>query len=302
VAAVSAAQAVTLRTTFNGAERDLAQLNGTRFLSGGREQAVTIGTYDPANGAFAPARTTTITTVDSRSQITTLAADAVAAGDLVLRTRSAADNYVAGVASGATLSLVGLDQIIDDGTTQPQVLDRDYFGVNRESSTILNSHVRDLGGADLTEEVLQEFFDAIAETSGEIPDCMLMHRSVRTKMAQLFQGDRRFVPQKFPGGWKGEYLVYNPGDGDIAVFVDRGCHYKTIYAINKSYLKRYTLAGAHLVDYDGSALRQSGSGPVWMWNVEAYFQMACTKPNTCGKLINIASDATFGVAGFNPEF
>ena len=200
------------------------------------------------------------------------------------------------------ISLAGLAYLADDGTTSHAYLDNDYFGIDRSANDILDAHVRNLAGADITETVLQDFLDAIAERSGEVPDCLLMHRSVRTKFAQQFTSDRRFVPQEFAGGWKGEYLVYNPGDGDVHVFVDRHATYKTIYAINKDYLKRYTLSGAHLVDYDGSALRQKSDSPSWEWNVEAYFQMASTKPNTCGKLFNMAADETFGNASFLPEF
>ena len=305
LSADSGANAVVLKNAHAGG--DYWEAHGTRYFSGGRSMPVMVGTYNGAEGAgtIDIKRLATVTSVDSRTGLTLSTGEDVVAGDVILRLPSAntTDFNIGGdVGESLNFGLVGLEQIIDDGTTMPVAIDDDYFGKNRSENAILHSVVRDEGGAALTEAKLQNFLDAIAETSGEQVDCMLMHRSVRTELMNLFQGDRRFTPQQYAGGFKGEYLVYNPGDGDIGVFVDRHCTYDTIYAVNKEYLKRYTLSGAHLVDYDGSALRQSGSGPAWQWNIEAYFNMACTKPNTCGKMFNISADQTFGDASFLPAF
>ena len=286
------------------------QTHGTRYMSGGRSMPVMIGTL-AESGTMNVNNVTTVTTVDSRSTLTVgdALAAAVADGDVIVRCPSGTadyqpDNDEVGKDQLLDFGLVGLEQIISDGTDMPSGLDADYFGIDRSAAanSIMRSYIQDLGGAALTEDRLQNFLDGIAETSGEVPDCMLMHRSVRTEFGKLFRDDRRFVPQEFAGGWKGQYLVFNPGDGDIHVYVDRHCTYDTIYAINKSYMKRYTLSGAHLVDYDGSALRQSGSAPAWQWNIEAYFQLGNTKPNSCGKLTGISADQTFGNASFLPTF
>ena len=279
--------------------------HGTRYFSSGRSMPIMTGTLATDTGVLTITGVGTVDTVDSRTALSVSENDFDGAldNDLILR-RPSSGFTVGGTGGTPTLNfgLCGLEQMIDDGTGLPQYLDTDYFGINRNTDSLFKSEVRDMGGAALTEADLQNFLDAIGERSGETPDCLLMHRSVRTKLVDLFSGDRRFQPQQYAGGFKGEYLVYNPGDGDIDVFVDRHATYKTIYAINKDYMKRYTLSGAHLVDYDGSALRQKSDSPSWEWNVEAYFQMACTKPNTCGKLFNMAADETFGNAGFLPEF
>ena len=222
--------------------------------------------------------------------------------DADLLFRQPSSEFINGVANPTmNFGLCGLEEMISDGGDIPAYLDTDYYGINRSDSSLFKSEVRDMGGAALTEGDLQNFLDAIGERSGETPDCLLMHRSVRTKLVDLFSGDRRFTPQQYAGGFKGEYLVYNPGDGDIHIYVDRLAPYRTLFAANKSYLKKFVLTPAHLVEYDGSSLRQQGNSPVWQWNVELDLNLACTKPNTGGKLIDIASDATFGVAGFLPE-
>ena len=297
---------LTLETDMGGANpagARLAKMNGTRFLSGGRNQNVQICQVGDDNlvDAVRGAKATTVTSVTNRSTCV-LAADLGAqAGDAVMRAPSLAGQNDLAVGESVRFAVVGLDEIYDDLTTTTTGLYQNYFQINRSTTTSMASHVRNLAGAALTEEVLQDFLDAIAEKSGEIPDCMITHRSVRTKLAQEFTGDRRFTPQEFPGGWKGEMLTYNPGDGDIHIYVDRLAPYRTLFAANKSYLKKFVLTPAHLVEYDGSSLRQQGNSPVWQWNVELDLNLACTKPNTGGKLIDIASDATFGVAGFLPE-
>lgn len=281
----------------------LAKTNGTRYLSGGRNQQTMIVTINEATGGVtATAGRAEVSTVDSRTQFTATAAVGGVAGDAVMRAPSNNANDNLGVAAdSANLAVCGLDQICDDGTTIPVSLDTNYFGVNRATTPQLNGFVRNLAGAALDEATLQDFFDAIGDTSGETPDCMVMHRSVRSRLAQLFSADRRFVPQEFKGGWKGEYLVYNPGDGDVHAYVDRLASYRTIYFLNKDYMKKAVLSPAHLVEYDGSILRPPSNTPMWQWNIEAYLNLFCTKPNTCGKMIDIASDATYGDATFRPE-
>ena len=301
---------ITVETDLGGANpagTRLAKMHGSRYFSGGRQQNVMVLNVAENDGLVdANIGTSVVDTVDSRSQIklTTaldIADEANAVGYAILRAPSTAGQNDLAVNDTVRYAVTGLDEIYDDGTTVVDDLYQDYFQINRDEVTSMASHVRNLAGGALTEEVLQDFLDAIAEKSGEVPDCMITHRSVRTKLAQEFTGDRRFTPQEFPGGWKGEMLTYNPGDGDIHVYVDRLAPYRTLFAANKSYLKKYVLTPAHLVEYDGSSLRQSGNAPVWQWNVELDVNLACTKPNTGGKLIDIASDATFGVANFRPE-
>ena len=299
--------------TFGGAnDNRLWETHGTTKLSGGRSMRVAIGTLAEDTGIFTGVNLLTVDAIQSRTQFTIAEggeADAVGSiGDVILRVPSTSAALAADFAAlnkwnfkAEPLALQGLDELIDDGTTMPAFIDADYFNIDRAANSQLDSLVKNLGAVP-TEKILQQVLDAVAESSGETPDCMLMHRGVRTEIVDQFTGDRRFVPQEFPGGWKGQALVYNPGDGDVHIYVDRHCFPNSIFMINKNYLKRYTLSGAHLVDYDGSSLRQSGSGPVWQWNIEAYFNMACTKPNTCAKLVNVTGDPTFGIAGFNPEF
>ena len=304
LAALSASaedQTLELKNAFDGGV--YWNSHGTRYLSGGRTQPIMIGTLNADTGALDVNHATTVTSITDRNTIEMAAALHEDGTDADLLFRQPSSEFINGVANPTmNFGLCGLEEMISDGGDIPAYLDTDYYGINRSTSSLFKSEVRDMGGDALTEGALQNFLDAIGERSGETPDCLLMHRSVRTKLVDLFSGDRRFTPQQYAGGFKGEYLVYNPGDGDIDVFVDRHATYKTIYAINKDYMKRYTLSGAHLVDYDGSALRQKSDSPSWEWNVEAYFQMASTKPNTCGKLYNMAADETFGNASFLPEF
>jgi hypothetical protein len=308
--AADVATGIKVSDTFGGAgENRLDETHGTTKLSGGRSMQVVIGTLPNATGILDVSSLGTVSAIQSRTQFTTTAAisAAIAVGDVILRVPStnAVRTDLTGLHqwnfAAEPLALQGLDELIDDGTTMPAFIDGDYFNIDRSANSQLDSLVKNLGAVP-TEKILQQVLDAVAESSGETPDCMLMHRGVRTEIVDQFTGDRRFVPQEFPGGWKGQALVYNPGDGDVHIYVDRHCFPNSIFMINKNYLKRYTLSGAHLVDYDGSSLRQSGSGPIWQWNIEAYFNMACTKPNTCAKLVNVTGDPTFGIAGFNPEF
>lgn len=311
ISALPGGNQITLRSTLGAVARHW-QTNGARFTAGGRGQQVRVVLLAEATASHTPrggAGQATILTRDNRTQVTFTAAlpAGTAIGDVLIRAMSsnATDTFVAGTQDEARLAVCGLEQIIDDGTTIPARMDASYFGIDRSANDIFNALVRNMAGAEIDEATLQDFMDAASETGGEEgkDSLLLMHRSVRNRMMRIFTPDRRFQPQKFAGGLQGDQLVYNSGSGDSHVYVDKDCTFGTIYFINRNYLKRLVLAGAHLVQYTGSALRQPGNAPVWTWNIETYFQMYSPQPNALGKLFNVASDATFGLgAGYNPLF
>ena len=308
VSALPGGNQLTLRSTLGAVARHW-QTNGARFFAGGRSQQVVIAALAEATASYSAVRgRSTVLPRDNRTQITMTAGlpAGTAVGDVLIRAPSSnANDTWTNVQDEARLAVCGLEQIIDDGTTMPARLDASYFTQDRSTQDILNGLVRNMAGAAIDEPTLQDFCDAIAEQGGESTkdSLLLMHRSVRSRMMQIWTPERRFAPQEFKGGLDGKMLVYNAGDGDQKVYVDKDATYGTIFFVNPRFLKRLVLAPAHLVTHTGSALRQPGNAPVWTWNIEAYFQLFSAKANTLGKLFNVAADATYGLgATYNPAF
>ncbi len=271
---------------------------GNRYLSVGQSLDV----IDVAGAPGAVLGTNTVASVDAatRTDVTLTGAIAgVAAGDLVVRTGTQT------TLAPAFRALNGLEHLIDDLTTMPAAVGAagvqlDVLeGIDRNTAgnEYWRGNVLDLGGVAMTEASLQNLVYRTEERSGTYPDLFLTHRSVQYAIQQLMVGDRRFVPQTFPGGFKAESLVYNAGDRDIPIVVDRECPYDRLYSINLDAMHNYVLRDVELIEEDGSVLRQSGGGgDEWDFSFRAFFNLGTTQPNALGKMVRIGgADEAFGI-------
>jgi len=230
-------------------------------------------------------------------------AGAAAAGDLYVRTGTQGAQGVA--AAPAFRALDGLEFMIDDDTTTAAAgnamgLDLSVLhAINRTTAgnEYFRGNVLNLAGAALTETDIQNLVYRIEERSGLYPDVFLTHRSVQFAIQQLMVGDRRFVPQEFPGGFKAESLVYNAGDRDIPIVVSRECPYRRLYALNLDAIHCYMLRDVELIEEDGSVLRQDATGgDEWDFSWRAFFNIGTTQPNALGKMVRIGgADEAFGI-------
>jgi hypothetical protein len=274
---------------------------GNRYISPGQRLDI----ITEATGAVAASITVATVTAGNRTDINSTAnVGAGAIGDLVVRTGTQATGLAAAARYRA---LNGLEHLIDDSTTMPlaansMAVDLDTLeGISRAPGAPANSYwhgnVLDLGGVAMTEASLQNLVYRTEERSGTYPDLFLTHRSVQYAIQQLMVGDRRFVPQTFPGGFKAEALVYNAGDRDIPIVVDRECPYDRLYSINLDAMHNYVLRDVELIEEDGSVLRQSAAGAdEWEFTFRAFFNLGTTQPNALGKMVRIGgADEAFGI-------
>jgi hypothetical protein len=274
---------------------------GNRYISPGQ----VIDILNEGDGTLLQTVTVNTVSAGNRTDINSPAATpiiaGVDAGDLIVRSGTQD--------TGAPVyrALNGLEHLIDDSSTMPLAanalgVDLDTLeGISRAPGAPANSYwhgnVLDLGGVALTEASLQNLVYRTEERSGTYPDLFLTHRSVQYAIQQLMVGDRRFVPQTFPGGFKAESLVYNAGDRDIPIVVDRECPYDRLYSINLDAMHNYVLRDVELIEEDGSVLRQSaGGGDEWDFTFRAFFNLGTTQPNALGKMVRIGgADEAFGI-------
>ena len=226
----------------------------------------------------------------------------VTTNDLVVR--GLAQGAIASTGAAEQIALNGLEHLIDDITTMPAHdsmgnLELDVLqNVDREVAIgeFARASVLDKAGAALTESDLQNLVYQVEERSGMYPDCFLTHRSVQSAVQQLLVGDRRFVPQSFPGGFKADALVYNAGDADIPIIVDRECPYDRLYSLNLDALKSYVLRDIEMIEEDGSVLRQSGNTDQWQFSFRMFANLGAVQPNALGKMVRIGgADEAFGI-------
>ena len=291
----------------HGENQNFLAMSGSRFLSAGMELAIgdvnvntgVIEYRTPSGGAksdpfIVNANPSTLQGVSITGDQD---ASGVAAGDLVMRYR--AHGPQTGAAETADNGLYGLEYLIDDGTNLPVYLDN-LQGIDRTSDTTLQSVVLDKSGAAFTESDIINIVYRIEEASGTYPDLILTTRPGQKALFELFDDTRRFVPQAFPGGFKGELLTINVGNKDLPIYVAKHAAYRTLYFLNLSKIKRYIQTDFHLAEESGSVLERSSTGDdTWVFRLRWHGNVGVVQPNACGKLIdpdNAQMDQTFGAA------
>ena len=285
---------------------DVTSSLGNRYLSPGMEVSFMI----PGTGAIRALQvgTPNVESVNAtnRTQFNcNNVHNDVTTNDLVVR--GLAQGAIASAGAAEQIALNGLEHLIDDTTTMAADasagnIDLDIIqGINRApggtaGNTFAHGTVVDKAGAALTESDLQNLVYQVEERSGMYPDCFLTHRSVQGAIQQLLVGDRRFVPQSFPGGFSADALVYNAGDADIPIIVDRECPYDRLYSLNLDALKSYVLRDIEMIEEDGSVLRQSGNTDQWQFSFRMFANLGAVQPNALGKMVRIGgADEAFGI-------
>lgn len=283
--------------TVDGAQNVVYWLqSGTRYLSPGQ----LIDFIDETNG-----NVTGQSTIVSVDTALTFTIDAPVAGiqdnDLIVRRNAIAPTGGAAVPSAFT----GIEQLIDDLSTMPTAATSGGYnldviqGIDRNTATWARGNIVDLNNAGLSETAIQNLIYRIEDNSGMYPDVFICHRSVQSAFQQLLVGDRRFQPQKFPGGFQADALVYNAGDKDIPIIVDRECPYDRLYALNMDALKLYMLRDVEMIEESGSILRQDANGSdSWNFGFRMFGNLGTCQPNALGKMVRIGgADERYGVGG-----
>jgi len=279
-------------------------LQGTRFCPTGRP--LHIASLDPATGVLTyrvDAGADDLFTVSSRTDFNTLTVDSapagLSAGDVLIRYRSHGTTTTVDTAVHA---LNGLEYLIDDTTFVPDYLD-DLQGHDRSANTDYQAVVVNKDGEALEEEDIFSIVHRCQEESGESPDFLLTGRVGEQVVYNFYRENGRFAPRTFPGGYQANALSVSVGGVDLAVFVDKDCPYRTIYAINAQRLKRYVLYEAHLAEQGGSILERAAAGDdTWVFRLRWAGNMGITVPKSCGKISNVSGLAAAADGGMLQTF
>lgn len=188
-------------TTVNGAVSASTSVvvNNTQYLAVGMyvEFWTTGGTNQTTNDSGLPTgyTGTLITAINNATNtVTVTTAQTLTSGDGVSR---AGNN----TSFTATKELVGLDTIIDDNTDYPGLA---YFGVNRATYPVLYGNRFNASGS-LSENLMQQAFDAARQIGGGIIDLIICDYATRRTYSNLLASLKRYplegvnAPQ-FAGG------------------------------------------------------------------------------------------------------
>jgi hypothetical protein len=285
VAASTAGATVTVRDAYSTSEDDL---RGTRYLMPGMRVHV----IDPATGTFrVNAGGSNVFTVSSITNTTVVVLDAeplaLAGGDILVPENS----WDAGGTYGN--AIYGLGEIVDNGAAPYSVLWGSYGGLDRSTVPQLNSVVKSMAAAALTEADLDECFDAVYGNCGEqlTPEnCILIaHPSVVRVMKGWKYSDIRYMPTEAKLGIDDKNFSYNSGTGNIGIFSDRMAIPRCLYGINKGAVQVYEVTPIELAQ--DMQVKQSGTSyyDIYVGLLHTGLQMFSDRPHSHFKVVNIGS-------------
>lgn len=194
----------------------------------------------------------------------------------------------------ATKELVGLDTILDDGTDYPGLA---YFGVSRTSFPILNGNRFNAAGS-LSENLMQQAFDAARQIGGGIIDLIITDYASRRTYSNLLASLKRYplegvtAPQ-FAGGIEvSQDLRTQMGEGlsfsGASVIPSRQAPPKRMYMLDTESFKLFQQSDIEWVMNGDSVLH-----PMLVNGLDAYrfslfydAQLYCEAPNRNAKIVN----------------
>lgn len=243
------------------------------------------GSTGDSGAATITAKTATTVTLSRSGESATDPAD----GDLIVPwgSRRVDLNGLGGAATDVTYyaGINGLMQIAGDRDIYAKLYD-----LARSTYTTLEGVHNTNGGSTrvFEEDLISIVVDQIVDNgTGDEPDCLVMHRSVRREYVRQLTADRRFMPVVAGSGFEGDNkLTFTAGDAELPIQTDRDCPPGLAFVLNKK----------DFGWYEQSALGEIG-GERFVANKDAHEQIwhksgniVCEKPFNNGIIDDIAYD------------
>jgi len=220
--------------------------------------------------------TAVIDSVDSRTGITLTSSTATVTGDLVT---VGDDDF-----TSFTHELFGLDHLIEED-------DDDLFGIDVSATgSSWKAHVDDNGGTNrsLSHERMDAMFDGVYERGGQRPNFVIGHNSFAREVKKLMEGDVRYEPQTYKGGFQRNMLVWNSGTQDVVIMSDHMCLPNRAYFLNLEFIKMAYLDRFDWLDEDGAVLSRISNKANFEAAYGAMLEQIVTKRNAHGVLKDIS--------------
>jgi hypothetical protein len=281
-------------TTLNGlvAASTTVTVNNTQYLAVGmyvefwNTSSVNETTND-AGLATGQTGTAIVSINNTNNTMVVTTAQTLTTGDAVTR---AGNN----TAFSTTKELVGLDTIIDDNTDYPS---KTYFGVNRATYPILYGNRFNASGT-LSENLMQQAFDAARQIGGGIIDLIVLDYASRRTYSNLLTSLKRYplegvTAPKFAGGLDlSQDLRTQMGEGlsfsGASVIPSRQAPPKKMWMLDTDAFKLFQQSEIEWVMNGDSILHPLLVNSQDAYKFSLYYdaQLYCEAPNRQAKLVN----------------
>lgn len=141
------------------------------------------------------------------------------------------------------------------------------------------------GVADLTVERIQSVLDEITVLSGEEPDVIICHPSLRANYVAVLSASL-FATARGPAT-KGDAGFLDLSYGNIPIKFARHCPRGMMIFMNKKTWKLLQLQSGGFADLDGTTILRQANHDAWEGFYRWYYNTVCTRPNANGLLVGI---------------
>lgn len=173
---------------------------------------------------------------------------------------------------------MGLRGIVDDSTDLTT-----FQNIDASASRIWRGRVISASSGNLTSDLLQRLIDDVEVLSGEQVDTLIAHPVQRRKYLDLVVPQKRYMDGNMDSGFK--KLSFN----GIEMWLDPDCQSATIYALKKSYIRKFEVAPIEMGGLEGSdKFLRTSSTDLFEAYWRHYVNYGTSKRNAHGKLSSLA--------------
>lgn len=230
------------------------------------------------SGAWEFVRTVNSISADQKTVVFSSTVTPSAANTILVRAGSSSASVLAD--SAYNNEMMGLQGMVDDGTYVSS-----YFGVTRSSYAGLNATRLDLGGGNLSLDIMHRGFHAVDQVSDGKIGMLVAHQTTAREYYALLQVMKRYVDAGAlspDGGLKrrsdnqGYAIEFN----QVPLREDRDCALGLIYGIDPDSFRRYSITEGEWADDDGRILLRNSTTDSYEGRLRVLFgNAACLAPN-----------------------
>ena len=172
----------------------------------------------------------------------------------------------------------------------------EHFGVIRSGATravaldsfamCAESPVTAAGVADLTVERLQRVLDEISVLSGEEPNTLICHPSIRSNYVSLLTGTGLYATSR-GSATKGDGGFLDLSFGNIPIKFSRHCPRGLVIFMSTKTWKLLQLQSGGFADLDGTTILRASGQDAWEGFYRWYYNTVCVRPNANGVLVGV---------------
>lgn len=175
--------------------------------------------------------------------------------------------------------MMGLSGITDDST-----LLSTFQNLSALNSQIWRGLQIAAGGSNLTSDLLQRLIDDIEVLGGEQIDMLMIHNKQRRKYLDITVPQKRYMDGDMDTGYKS--LEFN----GIDLFLDEDCPTDSVFAIKKSFVRKFELKPMAMGSHDDSDIfLRIANQDVFQAYWSHYCNFGTSKRNATGRISGLAT-------------